>query len=75
MKISKNMGNFSVISSATNLLDYDRNTCPLNGFYEADSFSKIEFEISLPGVCPLPTSPPRLKEHHVPPLKPNPKII
>ena len=72
---SKNMRNFSVSSSATNLLDYDRNTCPLNVFYEADSINKIEFKISLPGACPSPTSPPRLKGHHVPPLKPNPKII
>jgi hypothetical protein len=72
---SKNMGNFSVVSSATKLLGYHRNTRPLNDFHEADSLDKIEFEISLPGVCPLPTSPPRLKGHHVPPLKPNPKII
>ena len=75
MKIDKNMRNFSVVSSATKLHGYDHNTCPLNVFYEADSFNKIEFEISLPGACPLPTSPPRLKGHHVPPLKPNPMII
>ena len=75
MNISKNMRNFSVVSSATKLLGYHRNTRPLNGFHEADSLDKIEFEISLLGVCPLPTSPPRLKGHHVPPLKPNPKII
>jgi len=40
MNISKNMRNFSVVSSATKLHGYDRNTCRLNVFYEADSFSK-----------------------------------
>ena len=40
MNISRNMRNFSVVSSATKLHGYDRNTCRLNVFYEADSFSK-----------------------------------
>jgi len=76
MNIDKNMKNSSVVSSATYLYGYDRNTCPLNVFHEADNINKnMKFKISLPSVCPLPTSPPRLTGHHIPPLEPTPMMI
>ena len=73
---SKNMRNFSDVSSTTKFHDYNYSTYPMNVFYEAGNIdNKIKSEISLPGVCPLPNSPPRLTGHHVPPLEPNPMII
>ncbi len=71
MKIDKNIIIFPVINSSTDLHNDHHNTCPLNVRYEADNIDKNKFQVSLPGVCPLPTSPPRLKGHHVPPLEPN----
>jgi len=71
MNINKNMRIYSLINSTINLDSHYRNTCRLNIFYETDNINKIKFQISLPGVCPFPTSLPRLTGHHVPPLKPN----
>jgi hypothetical protein len=75
MKTDKNIKNFSDISSATNPIGLGHNTCPLNVLYEADKTEKAKYQISLPGVCPLPTGPPRLIGHHIPPLEPTPMMI